>query len=438
MSKSANSIATIEQFLQAVKSNVKYAAEAHTEPGSIGGATTHPVKDVDDSTEEASEGDRSAENTADVKADQGKPSVDSTSDNIAAKKAAAKRAVDGKSEDGSVNPPGTAAGDQLQIGTKKQPTGEDPGVETGSAKAEKEDAAGGRLGNTSHPARTNNGELDGYKYASMSIEKLSSYTAQLGNELLAQLALLKKAELTGAQGKLDVNNNGKIDGSDLSALRSGEKSDDDDDDDDEKSAVDAASQAGWELAGLLSGNFDKKAADALVSHSLEQIIKVASDDADKVASFLTEYTREIQKQAMGEMPGGIDPAAMGGGGAPGMDPGMDPAMAAGGPPGDAAAMAGGGEADIEQLIALLEQLGISPEELEAAMAGGGAGGGMPPDAAGGTPPGAPAGAPPEKEKAEAAPGMEVEAHAKAAAAKKGAAKQQVRDYIQEVLSRSRS
>lgn len=76
MSKSANSIATIDQFLQAVKSNVKYAAEAHTEPGSIGGATTHPVKDVDDSTEEASEGDRSAENTADVKADQGKPSVE--------------------------------------------------------------------------------------------------------------------------------------------------------------------------------------------------------------------------------------------------------------------------------------------------------------------------------------------------------------------------
>lgn len=428
MSKTANSMATIDQFLQVVRNNVKYAAEANTEPGSVGGATTHPVKDVDDSTEEASEGARSAENTADVKADQGKPSVDSTSDNVAAKKAAAKRAVDGKSEDGSVNPPGTAAGDQLQIGTKKQPTGEDPAVETGSAKAEKEDAAGGRLGNTTHPARTNNGELDGYKYASMSIEKLAALTSQLGNELLAELAVQKKAELTGNQEKLDVNNNGKIDGSDLASLRSGEKSDDDDDD--EKSAVDAASQAGWELAGLLSGKFDKQAADALVRQSLEQTIKVASDDADKTAAFLSEYHRELQKQAMGEMPGGIDPAAMGGG-APGMEPGMDPAMAAGGPPGDAA---GGGEAELEQLIALLEQLGISPEELQAAMAAEGAGGGAP----GGMPPEAPAGAPPEKDKAESAPGMEVEAHAKLAAAKKGAAKQQVRDYIQEVLSRSRS
>jgi len=435
MSNSANSINTIDKFLQAVRSNVKFAAEAHTEPGSIGGATTHPVKDVDDSTEEASEGSRSAENTADVKSDQGKPSVDSTSANVAAKKAAAKRAVDGKSEDGSVNPPGTAAGDQLQIGTKKQPTGEDPAVETGSAKAEKEDAAGGRLGNTSHPARTNNGELDGYKYASMSIEKLASLTSQLGNSLLAELATVqKRAELTGAQSKLDVNGNGKIEGSDLASLRNGESSDvddddadddDADDDDDEKSATDAASQAGWELAGLLSGQFDKQAADALVTNSLESIIKVAADDADKVAAFLQRYGAELNKQAAGEMPAGIDPAALAGGGAPD----MGAAMGAGGPPPGGE----GGEPDIEQLLALLEQLGITPEDLEAAMAAeGGAGGG-----GGGMPPGAPAGAPPAA-KAEEAPGMEVEAHAKAAAAKKGAADSRIRDYIQEVLSRSRS
>jgi hypothetical protein len=424
MSKSANSINTIDKFLQAVKSNVKFAAEAHTEPGSIGGATTHPVKDVDDSTEEASEGSRSAENTADVKSDQGKPSVDSTSENVAAKKAAAKRAVDGKSEDGSVNPPGTAAGDQLQIGTKKQPTGEDPAVETGSAKAEKEDAAGGRLGNTSHPARTNNGELDGYKYASMSVEKLASLTSQLGNSLLAELATVQKqAELTGAQSKLDVNGNGKIEGSDLASLRNDEGSDDD-----EKSAVDAASQAGWELAGLLSGKFDKQAADALVAQSLESIIKVAADDADKVAAFLRQYGAELDKQAMGEMPAGIDPAALAGGGAPD----MGAAMGAGGPPPEGA---GGGSPDMEQLLAILEQLGITPEDLEAAMAAeGGAGGG----GGGGMPPGAPAGAPPEEPKAEEAPGMEVEARAKAAAAKKGASDSRVRDYIQEVLSRSRS
>jgi hypothetical protein len=420
MSKTTNSIATIDRFVQAVRSGgVKYAAEANTEPGSVGGATTHPVKDVDDSTEDAEEGSRSAENTADVKADQGTASVDSTPENISAKKAAAKRAVDGKSEDGSINPNGTAAEDQLQIGTKKQPTGEDPAVETSSAKAEKEDATGGRLGNTTHPARTNNSELDGYKYASMSIEKLAAMTSDLGNQLLAAIANMQKsAALTDAQKKIDVNGNGKIEGSDLAALRSGQS------EDDEKSAVDAAAQAGWELAGSLSGNFDKQAADALVTSTLESVIKTAADDADKVAAFLNEFNSELTKKAMGDMPAGVDPAALAGAGA-----GAGPDMAA--PvPGDA----GGGAPDIEQLLQLLEQLGISPEDLEAAMAaegGGGAGG--------------PAGAPPAAadaagaDSAGGAPGMEVEAQAKhAAVTKKGATTKQVRDYIQEVLSRSRS
>lgn len=164
-SSAIQSMRSIDRFLQEVAAE-KRAAEAHTEPGSVGGGTTHPVKNVDDSTEEATEGARAAENTADVKADQGPASVESTPENVAAKKASArKQAVDGKSEGGSINPPGTASEDQLQIGTKKEPTGQDPAVETSSAKAEKEDATGGRLGNTTHPARTNNGELDGYKYA---------------------------------------------------------------------------------------------------------------------------------------------------------------------------------------------------------------------------------------------------------------------------------
>ena len=50
-------LTTIDQFLQKVR--VKTAAEANTEPGSIGGETSHPVKDVDDSTQDAEEGERS-------------------------------------------------------------------------------------------------------------------------------------------------------------------------------------------------------------------------------------------------------------------------------------------------------------------------------------------------------------------------------------------
>jgi hypothetical protein len=438
MSNSAvQSMRSIDRFLQEVAATEKRAAEANSEPGSIGGATTHPVKDVDDRTEDAQEGSRSAENTADVKADEGPASVDNTPENVADKKAAAKRAyarkqaVDGKSEDGAINPPGTAEDDQLQIGTRKSTTGQDPAVETSSAKAEKEDSTGGRLGNTTHPARTNNGELDGYKYAEMPLDQLAKVASDMGNNLLAQLANLqsKTAELVGGQKKLDMNSNGKLDGSDFAAMRNEEE------DDEEKEAADLAGQAGWELAGLLSGNFDKKAADSLVHSTLEEIIKTASDDADKVAAFLASYEDELAKKAEGEMPAGVDPSAMGMGGAgPDVMPGSDPAAMGGDP---AAAGGGAGGDEISQIVALLEQLGISPEELEAAMAaegGQGEAGGAP---AGGEPMGEPA-----PDKANEAPGMEVEASAKRhvakqATAKKGAANNLVRDYIQEILERSR-
>lgn len=458
------SMKSIDRFLQEVAATEKQAAEAHTEPGSVGGPTEHPVKDVDDSTEEASEGFRSAENESDVKADQGEPSVENTPENVSVKKAKTKQAVDGKSEDGSINPPGTASEDQLQIGTKKEPTGQDPAVETSSAKAEKEDpssAGDGQVGHSSHPARTNNSELDGYKYAEMDLDQLAKVASDLGNSLLAGLSKEanncdsggrsgcrcgkpgcpsckeeKEAELKGDQYKLDVDNDGKIEGSDLKALRAGEDAGEDQEGD--KSASDLAGQAGWELAGLLSGDFDKQAADALVQNTLEEIIKTASDDAEKVAEFLYSYSEEMSKKAMGEMPQGVDPAAM---------MGADPAAMMGGEDGaemegmmdggeEEAAMGGGGD-DVAQLAAVLESLGVSPEELEAAMA---AEGGMPPEAGG-------EGLPEEEAEPTAgeAPGMEVEASdkgakkqtSKKAAVQKGAAEKTTRDYIQEVLERSR-
>ena len=420
------SMKSIDRFLREVAVTEKRAAEAHTEPGSVGGSTTHPVKDVDDSTEEATEGSRSAENTADIKADQGKPSVDSTPENVANKKA-----VDGKSEGGSINPPGTASQDQLQIGTKKEPTGEDPAVETSSAKAEKEDSTGGRLGNTTHPARTNNGELDGYKYAEMPIDQLAKVAADLGNNLLAALANGYSKPATVKKG--------------LYAKAPDEE--DEEDEDCDKMATDLAGQAGWELAGLLNGSFDKKAADSMVQHTLEEIIKTASDDAEKVADFLANFSDELTKLAEGEMPAGIDPAALMGGdpSAMGGDPsamGGDPSAMGGEPDGGesaemAGAMTGGdpsgqGDGDVEQLAAVLAQLGISPEELEAAMAGGGGQGedpGSQPDPS------------QEDDAASDSPGMETEAsdrgRSKKAAVKKVSADKSVRDYIQEVLERSR-
>lgn len=401
---------SINAFLQEVLATEKRAAEAHTEPGSIGGETTHPVKDVDDGTEEASEGARSAENEADVKADQGAPSVNNLKDNVAAKKA-----VDGKSESGGFNPPGTATEDQLQIGTKKAPTGEDPAVETSSAKAEKEDASGGELGNTTHPARTNNSELDGNKYASMSYEKLAAEVTRLGNELLANIATFqqKEAELSGAQEKLDVNNNGKIEGSDLAALRKGKEGDKEPEN---KEAADIAGQLGWELAGLFANQQDKQAADTVVQASLEEMLKTALDDAERVAAYVYSFQQEDNRLAKRAE----DPAAAMGGAPP-----MDPAAAMGGAPPEG----GGGEEDmVAQIEALCQQLGVSPEELLQMLSEQEAGGGEAP--------------PSEEETAGAAPGMEVAAAAKPAvskkaAAKKGASSQAVLEYVQEVLARSK-
>ena len=411
------SMQSIDRFLQEVAATEKKAAEAHTEPGSVGGPTQHPVKDVDDSTEDASEGERSAENEADVCADQGPPCVDNTEENVAAKKA-----VDGKSEDGSVNPPGTASADQLQIGTKKEPTGEEPAVETSSAKGGKEDPG------SSHPARTDNEQLDSLKYAEMNTEELSKVAADLGNVLLAGLSKAaascsshnsdsddddddsdeKEAELKGDQHKLDADGDGKIEGSDLAELRK------DDDDDDEKEATDLAGQAGWELAGLLSGDFDKEAANSLVHASLVDMISTASSDAEKVAEFVTAYSQAVEEKEAAEMPAGIDPAEMMGGEEAPME--ADEAAMAD-------AMAGGeGGSEVEELAAVLDSIGITPEELEAAMAEDA--GGMGEEA-------------PVEEAADDAPGMEVEASEKVAVAKKGAAKQATKDYIQEVLERSR-
>ena len=400
-----NQIDSIDRFLKAVGYSEKNAA-ANTEPGAIGGATTHPVKDVDDSTEDATTGSRSAENTADVKADQGPASVEN------AKKAAARKRASANKWAAESDPTGSASDDQLQIGTNKQPTGEDPSVETSSVKAEKDDVE------TSHPASTDNSELDGNKYASMSTAALHKLSNDLGNRVL--VSLTKNAEFH------DDDEYTRKSASDSASDSSSES-----EMMEEKGAVDLAGQAGWELAGLLSGQFDKRDADSLVYSTLNEIIKTANDDADKAAVYLHSYQNELRKQAEGEeMPPEMDPSA-------GMGAPMDAPM------GDEAAMAGamgGGEApggeggdDVEQLAAILDQLGISPEELEAAMAGqgseGGEGGASPMDPSMG------GGAPPEM--ANAAPNMEVEAAYKQAAAKKGAANKNVRDYIQEVLERSR-
>lgn len=435
------SIRTIDSFLSAVKQ----ADAPLSEPGSIGGETSHPVKSVDDRLEKAKEGERSKENEKDVKDDQGAPSVNNAPEAKAASvmDIAARFA---KSAEGAVQTPGSASDDSLQIGTNKKPTGEDPSNETGSAKGGKDDPG------SSHPARTDNDSLDGHKYAfddNTPLEKLAGFVAELGDKLCATAVVLgaeKGASTQAPQRQPQAKPQTKQAGLDPRL----------------------AEQAGWEMAGLINGTMDKDACDAMVQNTIADIIKEASEDADVVGrQILASRNPQRSKKAGDEPPpddgagggGGGDEDAMmaalgagggGGGGAPGGDPmggggapGGDP-MGGGAPGGDPMG-GGGGGGGIEELLQILQTL--SPEELAQVqqLLGGGAeaGGGAPMPGAGGPPPGAgapgagPAGAGGMPGAGGGAPGgMEVAANDKTAAVKAGEQLTHVRNVVSELIARS--
>lgn len=458
------SMATIDDFVNTVgtvKAASEKAADApKSEPGSIGGETSHPVKSVDDRLKEVPEGERSKENTKDVKDAVGAPSVENAAEASTKNAAAQIFKVAGnfaKKAEGAVSTPGSAADDHISTTTKVAPTGEDPSSETSSAKAGKEDKKQGNMGGTSHPASTENSSLDGHKYAADTpLEKLAADMRTSGNNLLAALHTVYQS--AGAVAPTQTKT--------------------------AAAAAPAATQpaldprlaymAGNELAGLIGGTLDKRAADQMVQDTLAAVIKQAADDAD----MFTAYARDFIKRAEGEEGAETDPsagggggeeaAASGGGGAPGGGGGEEAMMAAlgggaggdpmgggggapgGAPGGDPMGGGGGGDAEAQQLAQILEQLGVTPEELEAALAaqmgGGGAPGGDPMGGAGGGAPpggdpmaamgGAGGGAPPPG-------GMETQANAggrkqNASFAGLGVKQAEVANVIREIVTRSRA
>jgi hypothetical protein len=264
MATSAQStLGTIEQFIGTVGARQKQA-EANTEPGSIGGATSHPVKNVDDRTEPAKEGARSKENTTDVKEDQGKLSVESAPEATAKSAAALLAGFAKKAEGGgAVSTPGSAADDHLQIGTNVQPTGDDKSNETSSAKAGKEDPG------STHPARTDNTALDGHKYAGDDgLKKIAADVETLAGRICT--AIVNGVNL---QQPTQATKTAAANVAGVAA----------------PVAPQTAYQAGWEAAGLPR---DKQAADAMVHDALCGIIKTASDDA--ADALLTWHWAEAQ------------------------------------------------------------------------------------------------------------------------------------------------
>ena len=337
--------------------NEKQAA-AKSEPGSIGGETSWPGKNVDDGLINVQEGTRYSENTKDVKDAVGAPSVESAGD------------------------PKGQMQYELQVGVKHAPTGEDPSAEN-DFKGTKEDPG------TTSVMKADDGE----KYGEWNFKKLASEIGRLGNELMADLGQGRLGEKRAVAGGNTVHSRGQTQPVQHPQHASAAPPAADYPDEETKQAA----MAGYKLAAALG--LDDGGADAQVSGMVETIIKEAQFQADKVAEYLGGFASAVKQAAdpaMGGAPPGAGDPMGGGGGPPGGDGDMDDA---GGPPGGPGGPPGGGQDPMEilaqlppevlqQLVAAIQQGGLGD--------GGGAGpgpGGPPPDAGGGPPAGPPGGGP---------------------------------------------
>lgn len=372
------------------QSSVKSAAEKKAgptpaDPGGYQGASSHPSVSVGNDVQSAPEGARASEYESDIKKQQGALAVDNTPE----------MSQEGRQDDV-----------QLNIGTNAKATGEDPAAEK-DYKGDKDDPG------TSHPAKTNDGE----KYSSVSFKEARNACSQLGNDILANLinfgtANLKQAEmpaalaaalhekkespaeekaesdedseeddveekddkeaasqLIGDQHKLDVNNNGKIEGSDLAALRGGKKKED-------KKEKEAAFKAGYELAKQLG--VEKSAAEAAVREVCANTLREADEMADLLIGFMSAKQAGadvVDEAESAEDHGAPADAASGASDAPAAPAGLEGMMGGDAPMAeDAGAGAPSDDEAVQELAMALEELGIPPEALLQAVAGGGMGG----------------------------------------------------------------
>ena len=377
--------ATLRSWLNEITGEKEKAAsdgKPITEVGTYVGETKHVSKSVPDFMEVAKEGPRAAENASDVKK-MVPSSVDAA-----------------KPDSGEGN---NSAGNKIpEIGTRKSSVGEDPasendfktdtGVTAESSKVE--EALSGR---------------EGYK-ASAELAKAAKAAANLANEILADISVSVGAGRSAAPSQ---------DKQAAAAIAQAVSA---------SSENAAAAQAGYELAAYLG--FNKQSADQTAQAVVADTITKAAHWADRVGQTVLAHLEHAEKvaaakRAVDGAAAGLPPepdgdegaAAAGGSPAPG---GAEAALGglggAGADAGAGAPPAGGGgdpQAALAELAMALEELGISPEQLVAAMqgAGGGAGaagglpaggglppggpppemaGGLPPEMAGGPPPGSPA------------------------------------------------
>lgn len=403
---------TVADFLAQYEHQVK-GADAPTETGLYDGKSAHPTAKAPDMTQTPAEGSHGKELSKEVKKQFPAGVVEKTEDAKAAadllahisgtikkagetcgacKKSPCSCAVK-KAGEGAVTP-GTAAEDQVNQGPK-QLDSDDPAPT--KPKATKDD--GQYDGPSSHPARTDNDELNGGKYAED--KPFGYYIAEmrkLADDICAQVISLPSAQAPAVKEGGDPNLDPAL-----------------------------AQQVGWELAGLVNTLTDKQAADAVVHTGLEEILWRGIADGEKAADYYDAYFSGRKQAAGDEPPPPASPAEQGGG-PPAMGPDAAMAAAGGGAP-------GGG--DPQQMIEqIAQQLGIPPEQLmqllqEAAQNGGTPGSAEAP--AGGPPPGGPPmGGPP-------AGGPPPEPMPKAASAPKLEEKMaNIKDVLVEMMARSRA
>jgi hypothetical protein len=344
------------------QSSVKVAAEKSagpvpSDPGGYQGASSHPSTSVENSVQTATEGARSSEYEADIKKQQGEISVNS----------APELPQEGRQDDV-----------QLNIGTNAASTGDDPAAEK-DFKGTKDDPG------TTHPAKTNDGE----KYSAVTFKQAREQCGNLGNDILADLINFGTAKLTkqsempaflkakieekkesptglkGNQNKLDSDKDGKIEGSDLAALRAGKE---------------AAYKAGYELAAHIG--LEKGAAEAAVREVCANTLREADEMADLLVGFLSskQAGADDDEAAAGEDHSAPGDEESGTSDAPPTEAPVEaPAEDLGGGMGggDMGGAAPSSDEAVQELAMALQELGIPPEALLQALSGAGGGGGDP-------------------------------------------------------------
>ena len=296
------------------------------------GRTTHPSADGDDGTQAAPVGPRAKENERDVENAVGASSVDATEPEA----------------------PGTAKDDMPQIGVTASPTGEDPEVEDNYK--DRPDDPG-----TEHPARADTGE----KYGACSFAEGYQRSVELCQSILADLAVGLGDRLDPAGTTKLAQAQAKLQDALQSPTLAGEFA------------------AGYELAAQLG--LTKEAAEQIVADTLLQARKDGELDAVLYGTYVTELLKHAadlddfpesregeshnadKSESPKETPTGssdddairaVDDATLA----------QILAAAQGVPPqAEDSSSEPSDEEVLEELVQAMDELGVTPEELAAAV-----------------------------------------------------------------------